>query len=264
MKKLFYSVFVMALLFASCSKEEKFEDIESEDAVTTRAGEGSVNVSYADNTLYFTWDNRSVEAISIKVTDQDNSTIYYLPPFKLTTTSLSHSYGSYDDGFFKIEIRYSEFPEDSLLHFNTYFCESGRIYKLEDNPKCNHHCFDGSPFVFYRFGNSIALDLVGGEYIMIVYAPRSSVEHSVEERIELKLSTPQTGASYGTIVPIKKLVAGVDITQKIRIFTKNCPYGPGVCNSFIETDFAIDEQHDTSYEPTGSVHFYYCSGYWDY
>lgn len=257
MKNLFYLALATALLFTSCNKEEKFEAIECEDDVMTRAGEGDVNVSFMDNTLYFTWDNRFVESISITVTDNNNNRIYYLPFTKLTTTSLSHTYSLYNDGFFKIEICYTEPNNNQITHSDIYYCESGRVYKLGKHPQCYHRCFEGFPDRVRVFGNFIELDLVG-EYTMIVY---SSSEHGKTSVRDLKLKLQH----ISPLIPIDIISSGVGVSQKVRIFTKDCPYGPGVCNSFIEARIPIQDSGTApTSSPTGYVCFEYCNRYWDY
>lgn len=257
MKNLFYLALATALLFTSCNKEEKFEAIECEDDVMTRAGEGGVHVSLVNNTLYFTWDNRFTTSVSILVTDQDDHMIYY-PSIGSGTNSLSHTY-TYYDGFFKISIHYFEPPEEDLLQSQDYICIFGQIHKLGEQPPCNHRCFDNFPESVYRFGNFIKLRLIG-KYTMIAYPPINSGKSEI--RKDLYLPPPESGAYNGTLVQVDRLVESGSY-QKVRIFTKDCPYGPGICNSFIEANMIIEEDNGVpTNEPTGSVYFSYCNNYY--
>lgn len=253
MKKLFYSVFVMVLLFTSCSKEEEFEDIVGENAVTTRTGEASVYVSHKDNILYFTWDNRFVASVSIAVTNSDGYQITY--DFPNSTTLDLHS-----DAFFRIDVSYTEAFGDYIPHGETYFRdEFGQLYEPGAQPECNHRCFDRFPDNVRMFGNSIELDMVG-EYTMITYSPSHSAEHGAEHRKDFTIEPPQSWRP-GTLVPITRLVSENNVAQKVRIFTKDCPYGPGVCTSFIEADIPLGDYQSEPSSPTGSAYFHYCNHY---
>lgn len=255
MKHLFYLALVTALLFTSCNKKE-FEEIGCEDDVMTRIEGGGVNISLVNNTLYFTWDKLFTASVHISVTDQNGHTIY-CPSISPGTTSLSHSYAYYD-GFFKIYIQYYEPPEEYFSHSQTYFCILGQIYKFGEQPPCNHSCFNAFPESVYRFGNFIRLNLTG-EYTMVTYPPMGS--GGSEIRKDLHLPPPQSGADKGVLIQLDRLV-GSGSYQKVRIFTKDCPYGPGICNSFIEANIIIENDNGVpSNEPTGSVYFSYCNNY---
>lgn len=76
---------------------------------------------------------------------------------------------------------------------------------------------------------------------------------------DLHLPPPQSGADKGVLIQLDRLV-GSGSYQKVRIFTKDCPYGPGICNSFIEANIIIENDNGVpSNEPTGSVYFSYCN-----
>lgn len=257
MKDLFYFALATALLFTSCNKEEKFEDIEFEDDIITRIDGGGVNVSLVDNTLYFTWNKLLTTSVSILVTDQDGHIIYN-PPIRAGTTSLSHTYAYYD-GFFKISIQYSEPPEECFSYSQDYFCIFGQIYKFGEQPPCNHRCFDAFPESVYRYGNFIRLYLIG-EYTMVVYPSMNSGKSEI--RRNLYLPPPQSGADNGNLVHVDRLGESGSY-QKVRIFTKDRPYGPEICNSFIEANMIIEEDNGVpTNEPTGSVYFSYCNNYY--